>query len=106
MPHSIFFTKDGHAIHGSYDTKRLGRAVSHGCVRLAPKNASTLYAFVEKHGIENTTVTILGDRQIAQPRQKTRRTRVGQVDHAPEEQVNSQPRRRCKLFRRRCHNHY
>src|SRR5215218_10224838 len=24
MPHSIFFTKQGHAIHGSYETKRLG----------------------------------------------------------------------------------
>src|SRR5690606_25628357 len=32
MPHSIFFTGRGHAIHGSYD-RRLGRAVSHGCVR-------------------------------------------------------------------------
>jgi len=24
MPHSIFFTKRGHAIHGSFDTRRLG----------------------------------------------------------------------------------
>src|SRR5690242_17930828 len=42
MPHSIFFTPKGHAIHGSYETKRLGSAVSHGCVRLSPQNASTL----------------------------------------------------------------
>src|SRR5215831_1103734 len=39
MPNSIFFTPKGHAIHGSFDTKHLGSAASHGCVRLAPKNA-------------------------------------------------------------------
>ena len=33
MPYSIFFTMDGHAIHGSFDIKRLGRPASHGCVR-------------------------------------------------------------------------
>ena len=30
MPHSIFFTKRGHAIHGSFEVKRLGSPVSHG----------------------------------------------------------------------------
>src|SRR5204862_6061249 len=40
MPHSIFFTPEGHAIHGSFETKRLGSAASHGCVRLAPANAA------------------------------------------------------------------
>ena len=50
MPNSIFFTKEGHAIHGSYETKKLGRAVSHGCVRLAPENAKILYALVEEAG--------------------------------------------------------
>jgi hypothetical protein len=48
MPHSIFFTRLGHAIHGSYETKWLGRAVSHGCVRLHPANAARLYALVEQ----------------------------------------------------------
>jgi lipoprotein-anchoring transpeptidase ErfK/SrfK len=45
MPHSIFFTKQGHAIHGSYETKRLGMPVSHGCVRvrLHPANAAMGY---------------------------------------------------------------
>src|ERR1700692_3989305 len=33
MPHSIFFTKVGHAIHGSFDTRHLGSPASHGCVR-------------------------------------------------------------------------
>src|ERR1041385_3693368 len=44
MPHSIFFTPKGHAIHGSFDTKRLGSAVSHGCVRISPAHAETLFA--------------------------------------------------------------
>src|SRR5215831_13998333 len=46
MPHSIFFTKIGHAIHGSYETKRLGSPASHGCVRLAPPNAAILFDLV------------------------------------------------------------
>jgi lipoprotein-anchoring transpeptidase ErfK/SrfK len=106
MPHAIFFTQNGHAIHGTYDTKRLGRAVSHGCVRLAPNNASTLYALVEQHGLGNTTVLIVGEGQIAQPRQRTRRPLIGQVAHGPEEQVDTQARRRCGLFGRRCRNRY
>ena len=51
MPHAIFFTKDGHAIHGSQETKKLGRAASHGCVRLAPKNAETLFHLVEANSL-------------------------------------------------------
>ena len=39
MPYSIFFTQRGHAIHGSYETRKLGRPASGGCVRLAPENA-------------------------------------------------------------------
>ena len=39
MPFSIFFTQKGHAIHGSLDTKNIGRPASHGCVRLTPANA-------------------------------------------------------------------
>jgi lipoprotein-anchoring transpeptidase ErfK/SrfK len=44
MPHSIFFTQRGHAIHGSYETPHLGTAASHGCVRLNPGNAAKLFA--------------------------------------------------------------
>jgi lipoprotein-anchoring transpeptidase ErfK/SrfK len=60
MPHSIFFIKDGHAIHGSYEVKNLGKPVSHGCVRISPQNANTLYALVEKNGLENTQVVLSG----------------------------------------------
>jgi hypothetical protein len=61
MPHSIFYMKDGHAIHGSYDVKHLGKAASHGCVRLSPQNATTLYTLVEKTGLKNTQVVLAGD---------------------------------------------
>jgi hypothetical protein len=60
MPHSIFFIKDGHAIHGSYDLKNLGKPVSHGCVRISPENAAKLYALVEENGLENTKVVLTG----------------------------------------------
>src|SRR5580658_9484805 len=65
MPHSIFFTKVGHAIHGTESESRLGIPVSHGCVRLSRANATTLYALVEKEGVLNTTVTLTGSSQIA-----------------------------------------
>jgi lipoprotein-anchoring transpeptidase ErfK/SrfK len=42
MPHSIFFTKIGHAIHGTDMENRLGTPASHGCVRLSKANAATL----------------------------------------------------------------
>ena len=60
MPHSIFFTPAGHAIHGSPHTRRLGTPVSHGCVRLAPANAARLYALVQKAGMTNTRVIVSG----------------------------------------------
>ena len=61
MPHAIFFIKDGHAIHGSYEVKHLGKAVSHGCVRISLQNATTLYTLVEKTGLKNTQVVLAGD---------------------------------------------
>jgi hypothetical protein len=60
MPHSIFFTPLGHAIHGSFHTSALGRKASHGCVRLAPDNAAILFDLVASAGYKNTTVTIKG----------------------------------------------
>jgi lipoprotein-anchoring transpeptidase ErfK/SrfK len=60
MPHAIFFTKKGHAIHGSYEVKRLGTAASHGCVRISPQNAETLYKLVEQTGLPNVQVVLTG----------------------------------------------
>jgi hypothetical protein len=67
MPYSIFFTRAGHAIHGTYATKRLGRAASHGCVRLAPQNAAQLFALVKRQGMANTRVVIAGALQTDAP---------------------------------------
>jgi lipoprotein-anchoring transpeptidase ErfK/SrfK len=58
MPHSIFFTKRGHAIHGTPHTKMLGRPVSHGCVRLNPANAARLFELVRGRDLGATTVTV------------------------------------------------
>jgi hypothetical protein len=60
MPHSIFFTDAGHAIHGSRATTHLGTPASHGCVRLAPKHASILFDLVMVEEPGNTRVEITG----------------------------------------------
>lgn len=62
MPHSIFFTSIGHAIHGSYDTRHLGSPVSHGCIRVAPQNAALLFSLVEAEGLNRTRVIVTGGR--------------------------------------------
>ena len=60
MPHTMFFDMHGHAIHGFSDVAHLGLAVSHGCVRLAPANATVLFALVKTEGMANTSVTVTG----------------------------------------------
>jgi L,D-transpeptidase catalytic domain len=75
MPHSIFFTLQGHAIHGYLNTSRIGSPASHGCVRLAPDNAAKLYALVEKQGLPNTKVVLTGDVRLAQARRVLPRSR-------------------------------
>ena len=57
MPHSIFFS-GGYAIHATPHTGNLGRPASHGCVRLSPGNAATLYGIV-KNDMEETTIRIV-----------------------------------------------
>jgi lipoprotein-anchoring transpeptidase ErfK/SrfK len=49
MPHAIFFYY-GFAIHGTNETRELGRPASHGCVRLSRANAATLFALVKAEG--------------------------------------------------------
>jgi lipoprotein-anchoring transpeptidase ErfK/SrfK len=57
MPHAIFFYY-GFAIHGTNDISRLGGPASHGCVRLHPSNAATLFSLVQHSGPRNTTIEI------------------------------------------------
>jgi lipoprotein-anchoring transpeptidase ErfK/SrfK len=59
MPHSIFF-RGGYAIHGTYATAYLGARASHGCIRLSPGNAATLFSLVRDAGFGRTRITITG----------------------------------------------
>ena len=65
MPHSIFFHK-GYAIHGTTDLARLGRIASHGCVRLHPVNAATLFSLVERQGMKGTRI-VVSDAALSTP---------------------------------------
>lgn len=61
MPHSIFFYK-GYAMHGTVEERRLGRAASHGCVRLSRANASTLFALLRERGKSSTRIEVIDGR--------------------------------------------
>jgi lipoprotein-anchoring transpeptidase ErfK/SrfK len=101
MPHAVFFTKEGHAIHGTNEVKRLGKPASHGCVRLSPENAATLYDLVARNGLENTQVVLSGltpggEGKVASPgRSKSQYRRAARNDDS-----YTKPRRRGGLFRR------
>ena len=90
MPHSIFFTKQGHAIHGTDSVSRLGSPASHGCVRLSRANATTLYALVQEEGVLNTTVTLTGSSQVALARNPRPRTNTAVARRAPAPQYEQQ----------------
>lgn len=57
MPHSIFF-HEGFAIHATPYVARLGKPASHGCVRLHPDNAKTLFALARQYGPSAVRVSI------------------------------------------------
>lgn len=87
MPHSVFFTKAGHAIHGTDSVNRLGNPASHGCVRLSRANASTLYALVQTEGVLNTTVTLTGSSQVALARNPRPRANTAVARRDPARQL-------------------
>jgi hypothetical protein len=93
MPHSIFFTKIGHAIHGTDSVGKLGTPASHGCVRLSRANAATLYAIVQEQGVLNTTVTLTGSSQVALARNPRGRanTAVARRDYEQQQQQYDSP---------------
>lgn len=59
MPHSVFFN-GGIATHATNSTRRLGSPASHGCVRLAPRNAERFYDLVHQHGMKRTRIVVTG----------------------------------------------
>jgi hypothetical protein len=91
MPHSIFFTQKGHAIHGYLNTSRIGSPASHGCVRLAPDNAAKLYALVEEQGLPNTKVVLTGDVRVALGGRGLPRSRNVAESVAPDAPLDSRP---------------
>src|SRR4051812_2293906 len=91
MPFSIFFTQKGHAIHGSYDVKNIGRPASHGCVRLTKANAEKLYALVQEDGVLNTTVILTGMTPSGAPGGAKRRLpRPDELDESTMQQQQQQ----------------
>ncbi len=58
MPFAVFF-KGGYAVHATYETKRLGRPASHGCVRLHPEAAADFFQLVRTFGAGNTQIEIV-----------------------------------------------
>jgi lipoprotein-anchoring transpeptidase ErfK/SrfK len=57
MPNSVFFY-GGFAIHGTNYVSRLGTPASHGCVRLHPANAATLFSLVRANGMASTEIIV------------------------------------------------
>ena len=57
MPNAVFF-HGGYAIHGTPHVRSLGRPASHGCIRLAPAHARTLYQLISQRGMKNARVVI------------------------------------------------
>jgi hypothetical protein len=105
MPYSIFFTQQGHAIHGTNHSS-IGRPASHGCVRLSVAHARTLFDLVKEQGVKNTKVVLTGEipssgdgaiarREPAQPRYQDR-----YQEQADEDDVTgSLPPPRARVYR-------
>jgi hypothetical protein len=58
MPWAMFFYR-GYAVHGTMEATNLGHAASHGCVRLRPDHAATLYGLMRRQGLANTNVVVM-----------------------------------------------
>ncbi len=57
MPYAIFYSGN-FAIHGTNQTRRLGRPASAGCVRIHTANAARLFKLVQRHGKHNFKVRV------------------------------------------------
>jgi hypothetical protein len=57
MPNSVFFL-GGYAVHGTPHIRSLGQPASHGCVRLHPENARTLYNLIADSGMGHARIVI------------------------------------------------
>jgi L,D-transpeptidase catalytic domain len=67
MPWSMFFFR-GYAVHGTMEARNLGHAVSHGCVRLRPDHAATLFSLMHKQRLAATRIVVTDGPLPAPPR--------------------------------------
>jgi lipoprotein-anchoring transpeptidase ErfK/SrfK len=58
LPYLTWIGHDGTAIHGTYQTSRLGRPASHGCIRLSVANARRFYRLVQRFGFWQTQIVV------------------------------------------------
>jgi lipoprotein-anchoring transpeptidase ErfK/SrfK len=59
--HKRYYSRKYHnspMVHSTYETGRLGRPASHGCVRLAPRAAAELFELVRQHGMQNSRIIV------------------------------------------------
>ena len=87
MPHTMFFDMHGHAIHGFFDVKHLGMAVSHGCVRLSPDHAAMLFNLVSTEGMNETKVVVTGYTPAGRMPEVARRSAPAEQAAAPPMQI-------------------
>ncbi len=66
MPWSVFFYR-GYAVHGTAEAYSIGHAASHGCVRLRPDNAATLFSLVRKRKASNVKLVVMNGPLPAAP---------------------------------------
>jgi hypothetical protein len=86
------------AIHGTNEVRRLGKPASHGCVRLSPQNAATLYALVAEKGLEKTQVVLVGLTPGGEG--KVTSAVRSRPRYRAELDIRPQPQRRGGLFKR------
>jgi len=74
MPYSVFFN-GGIATHGTAHSRLLGRAASHGCIRLQTANARKFYTLVKRHGYKRTRIVVTGRAKQTMSASRSRRVR-------------------------------
>lgn len=88
MPWSVFFHR-GYAMHGTMEAYNLGRAASHGCVRLRPDHAAVLYSLVRQEGLRHTKI-VVSDRPLPNaPHPPSLDTPVSSMQPAKQAQVEN-----------------
>ena len=90
MPHSIFFTKIGHAIHGTDSVKPARHArprmAACGCRAPTPRRSMR---WCKQEGVLNTTVTLTGSSQVALARNPRGRANTAVARRDPQPQYDA-----------------